>query len=95
MNVLITIIGLLNLFDLWATLQWIPINTDMEANPIMRELWIYNPRLFICAKIALTIAFCIIAYRLKSNKLMRRLIWLPFCAYIFANILHLIILFWR
>lgn len=33
MNVLITIIGLLNLFDLWATLQWIPINTDMEANP--------------------------------------------------------------
>jgi len=26
MNVIIVAIGLLNLFDLWATLQWIPIN---------------------------------------------------------------------
>ncbi len=92
MNVIIMAIGLLNLFDLWATLQWISVDSNMEANPIMRRLWIYNPWLFICAKIILTMAFCIIAYKLKSNKLMRRLIWLPFCVYVFIGVLHLIIL---
>lgn len=89
MNVIIVIIGVLNLFDLWATLQWITVNADMEANPIMRELWIYNPWLFICAKIILTMAFCIIAYKTKRNNLMRRLIWLPLCIYIIVSILHL------
>ncbi len=92
MNVIIVAIGLLNLFDLWATLQWIPINADLEANPIMRELWIFSPWLFILTKIFLTLAFCVIAYKTKNNKLMRRLIWLPFCFYIIVNIMHLIIL---
>lgn len=95
MNVLIAVIGLLNLFDLWATLQWIPANADIEANPIMRELWIYEPWLFVWLKIMVTVGFCIVAYRLKSNELMRRLIWLPFCVYIIINIMHLMILIWR
>lgn len=85
---LIATIGLLNLFDLLATLQWIVVDADLEANPIMRELWIYNPRLFILAKLLITAAFCIIAYRTKRNRLMKRLIWLPFCAYIIVNLMH-------
>ncbi len=92
MNMIIVAIGLLNLFDLWATLQWIPVSADLEANPIMRELWIYNPWLFILGKIFLTVGFCVVAYKLKSNSLMRWLIWLPFCFYVFVGALHLIIL---
>jgi hypothetical protein len=92
MNTLILSIGVLNLFDLWATLQWIVIDAGLEANPIMKILWMYNPRFFILVKVAFVVLFCIIAYKTKSIMLMRRLIWLPFFAYICISILHLLVL---
>lgn len=92
MNTLILSVGILNLFDLWATMQWIIIDAGLEANPIMKKLWVYNPRLFILVKISSVVLFCIIAYKTKSIMLMRRLIWLPFFVYICISILHLIVL---
>lgn len=88
MNALITGIGILSLLDLHCTLCWIGADPNMEANPICRWLWTYNSQLFIWSKILMTVAFCIIAYKTKDNKLMRRLIWLPFCVYLFITYLH-------
>lgn len=85
MDYLIVSIGFMSLFDLYCTLQWIGTSPYMEANPIMRWLWIANPMLFILFKILITLAFCLIAFKFKDNKLMRRLIWLPFCVYVLVS----------
>jgi len=81
-------IGLLSFFDLYCTLQWIAANPYMEANPVMRCMWFVNPILFILFKIITTMLFCLIAFKLRDNKLMRRLIWLPLCVYILITFVH-------
>ena len=88
MDYLIVTIGLMSLFDLYCTLQWIALNPYMEANPFMLCLWFANPFLFIIFKIAATLIFCLIAFKFKDNKLMRRLIWLPFCVYVLVIFVH-------
>lgn len=88
MGLYVIAIGLMSLFDLYCTLQWIESNPYMEANPVMRCLWLVNPILFILFKIITTILFCLIAFKFKDNKLMRRLIWLPFCVYVFVVFVH-------
>lgn len=88
MDYIIVLIGLLSIFDLHCTLQWIADNPYVEANPIMRWLWFANPVYFILSKIVITLMFCLIALRLKNNNLLRRLIWLPFCAYALAAFIH-------
>ena len=88
MDYLIVTIGLMSLFDLYCTLQWIESNPYMEANPVMRCLWFVNPILFILFKIITTMLFCLIAFKLRDNKLMRRLIWLPFCVYVLVIFVH-------
>ena len=87
---LIVFIGLLSIFDLYCTLQWIGFNPYMEANPIMRWLWLINPILFIVYKIVITLLFCFVAHRTKDNRLLRQLIWLPFCIYGVVCFIHLI-----
>ena len=82
-------IGFMSFFDLYCTLQWIAANPYMEANPVMRCLWFVNPILFILFKIITTMLFCLIAFKFKDNKLMRRLIWLPFCMYFIATFMHM------
>jgi nitrogen fixation/metabolism regulation signal transduction histidine kinase len=81
---LIAAIGLMSIFDLHCTLKWIGLNPYMEANPIMRCLWLVDPVLFVIIKIIVTLIFCLTAYRFKNNRLLRRLIWLPFYAYAFV-----------
>lgn len=93
MGLYVIAIGLMSLFDLYCTLQWIESNPYMEANPVMRCLWFVNPILFILFKIITTMLFCLIAFKLRDNKLrdnklMRRLIWLPFCVYVLVIFVH-------
>lgn len=89
MNVIITSIAALGFLDLYYTLRWITIDANLEANPIFRWLWTYNPQLFIWVKILLTITFCIIFYQTKKEKLCQRLIWMPLAAYTFVLFLHI------
>lgn len=88
MDYMILFIGLLSIFDLHCTLQWIGANPYMELNPVMRWLWIVNPVLFVLLKIAVTLGFCLVACKFKDNRLLRRLIWLPFCSYFLIAIVH-------
>lgn len=88
MDYLIISIGLMSFFDLFCTLQWIAANPYMEANHLMLLLWLANPFLFILFKITTTVVFCLIAFKIKDNKLMRRLIWLPLCAYVLVTFVH-------
>lgn len=88
MNLIIILIGVMGIFDLYFTLQWIVENPYMEANPIMRNLWFLSPILFIVSKLFITIVFCFVAFKLKDNKLMKILIWLPFLVYIIVMYLH-------
>lgn len=90
MGLYVTLIGAMSLFDLYCTLQWIALNPYMEANPFMRCLWLCSPNLFALFKISITLLFCIVAFKFKDNKLMRRLIWLPFCIYGVVCFIHLI-----
>ncbi|MGI5890451.1 MAG: DUF5658 family protein [Sedimentibacter sp.] len=78
----------MSIFDLHCTLKWIGLNPYMEANPIMRCLWLVDPVLFVIIKIIVTLIFCLTAYRFKNNRLLRRLIWLPFYAYAFVVFVH-------
>lgn len=89
MNYLIIFIGLLSLLDLYCTLKWININPYMEANPIMRCLWTMNPVIFVLFKVVVTLVFCLIAFKFKDNRLLGRLIWLPFCVYVLVVFVHL------
>lgn len=88
MNLIIGLIGIMGILDLYFTLQWIVNNPYMEANPFMRSLWFINPTLFVLFKLSITGAFCLVAFKLKNNKLMKLLIWLPFCTYVFVVCLH-------
>lgn len=90
MGLYVTLIGAMSIFDLYCTLQWIGFNPYLEANPIMRWLWLCSPNLFALFKISITLLFCIVAFKFKDNKLMRRLIWLPFCIYGVVCFIHLI-----
>jgi len=87
-NLIIILIGVMSIFDLYFTLQWIADNPYMEANPLMRSLWFINPIMFILFKLSITIIFCLLAFKLKNNKLMKVLIWLPFFSYIIVMCLH-------
>jgi hypothetical protein len=51
-------------------------------------LWLVDPVLFDIIKIIVTLIFCLTAYRFKNNRLLRRLIWLPFYAYAFVVFVH-------
>lgn len=88
MDCFIAAIGFMSIFDLCCTLKWISANPYMEANPLMRWLWIMNPILFIVFKIVITLLFCFVAHRIRDNRLMRRLIWLPFCVYVLVIFVH-------
>lgn len=89
-NLIIILIGIMGIFDLYFTLQWIVDNSYMEANPLMRNLWIINPVLFILFKLSITFTFCLVAFKFKNNKLMKTLIWIPFFSYIIVMYLHYI-----
>ena len=88
MNLIIGLIGIMGILDLYFTLQWIVNNPYMEANPFMRSLWFISPILFVLFKLSITVVFCLVAFKLKNNKLMKLLIWLPFCTYFFVMYLH-------
>lgn len=87
-SLIIALIGIMGIFDLYFTLQWIPDNPYMEVNPFMRNLWLLNPSLFIAFKLFVTVAFCLLAYKFKDNKLIKKLIWLPFFTYVIVMYLH-------
>lgn len=89
-NLITILIGIMGIFDLYFTLQWIVDNSYMEANPLMRNLWLINPVLFILFKLSITFIFCLVAFRFKNNKLMKILIWIPFFSYIIVMYLHYI-----
>lgn len=88
MDYIIATIGLMSLFDLHCTLKWIIDDPCMEANPFMQYLWATDPIIFILFKITATLIFCLIALKFKNNKLLRRLIWLPLCVYVFITFVH-------
>lgn len=88
MNLIIGFIGIMGILDLHFTLQWIINDPYMEANPFMRNLWFISPILFILFKLSITGIFCLVAFKLKNNKLMKLLIWLPLCAYVLVTCLH-------
>lgn len=88
MNLIIGLIGIMGILDLYFTLQWIVNDPYMEANLFMRNLWFISPILFILFKLSITGIFCLVAFKLKNNKLMKLLIWLPFCAYVLVTCLH-------
>ena len=87
-NLIIILIGIMGIFDLYFTLQWIVDNSYMEANPLMRNLWLINPILFILFKLSITFIFCLLSFKFKNNKLMKILIWIPFFSYIIVMYLH-------
>lgn len=87
-DLIIILIGAMGIFDLYFTLQWIVDNPYMEANPFMQDLWLISPILFILFKLSITIIFCSLAFKFKNNKLMKKLIWLPFFCYIIVMVLH-------
>jgi hypothetical protein len=90
---IIFVIGFLSVFDLSATVEWITkYGTGMEANPWMRELWTKSPGIFVFSKIICTIFFCFIAYKLRDNRLMKAMIWLPLTLYTIVSILHIALL---
>jgi hypothetical protein len=92
MTYIISAIGLLNIIDLCATVEWITKDATMEANPMMQGLWLYSPGLFVFVKIMVTVLFCLIAYKLRNIKLMQKLIWIPFVAYSVVTVMHGIVL---
>jgi len=87
-DLIIIFIGAMGIFDLYFTLQWIVDNSNMEVNPLMRNLWLINPMLFILFKLSITFIFCLLAFKFKNNKLMKILIWIPFFSYIVVMCLH-------
>jgi hypothetical protein len=87
---LIVFIGLLSIFDLYCTLGWIGSNPYMEANPLMRWLWVLEPWLFVLFKFFVTLVFCLVGFKYRDNRLFGRLIWLPFCIYGVVCFIHLI-----
>ena len=78
----------LNLVDAVFTLVWVGTGQAEEANPLLRELVIAHPVLFVAAKLALVGLAAALLWRLRARPL-------AVVAIFFAFLLYYLLLLWH
>ncbi|MHA7138116.1 DUF5658 family protein [Rossellomorea arthrocnemi] len=68
MRLLLLYIAILNLLDASLTMYGLHFDYITEANPLMNNLYITNPWLFLLLKGGLSLFLFILIYKLKPNR---------------------------
>lgn len=88
LKTVIVLIFVLNVFDGIMTTLWVVSGTALEANPLMAELIVIHPLLFMFIKLTLIALGSALLWRHRQRPLVVVAIFLLFLVYYVITVLH-------
>ena len=70
------------------TIIWLEHRVALEANPLMAQLYVFSPTLFMFTKTAVVLLALVGLYKVSHRQLARILVWPVFLVYLYVLVWH-------